>query len=544
MSGTAVGLVMDRESGTAPKFADLHLSAEVLCAIEALGYEEPTPIQAQTIPLLLEGRDVLAQAPTGTGKTAAFALPIIERVDPQWRAVQALVLAPTRELAVQVAEAMDGLGRTRGLAVLPVYGGQAYDRQLRGLRTGAQVVVGTPGRVMDHIRRGTLDLSTVRAVVLDEADEMLDMGFVEDIEFILDQVPQERQIALFSATVPRRIEALAKQYQRDPERITIGEEARTAPQTRQFFVGTPQRAKVEALTSILDLKSPASAIVFCRTKRDVDELAETLHTRGYTVAAIHGDVNQAQRERLMRAFREGRAELLVATDVAARGLDIPDVTHIFNYDMPDDADAYIHRIGRTGRMGREGEAITFVTPRQTRQLRFIEKQIGRKLKPLRIPTRADIAAYRLEAFRTSLCEAIEAGAGQPYALLVAELAKEHDPLAIAAAATQLASEASGGGRDEPAGTESPSDGRPIEDGVARLYLDAGRRQGIRPQDVVGSFTAEAEIPGSVIGTIDLFNDFAFVEVEPMAGRMVLDRASTLLLRGREVHVTPARPRRG
>jgi ATP-dependent RNA helicase DeaD len=541
-------------------FADLHLSAEVLSAIDALGYEEPTPIQAQTIPLLLEGRDVLAQAQTGTGKTAAFALPIIERVDKQPRQVQALVLAPTRELAVQVAEAMHGLGRTRGLAVLPVYGGQAYDRQLRGLREGVHVVVGTPGRIMDHIRRGTLDLSHVRSVVLDEADEMLDMGFVEDIEFILDHVPTERQIALFSATVPRRIEVLAKQYQRNPERVTIAQETRTAPQTRQFQVGTPQHGKIDALTRILDLESPSSAIVFCRTKRAVDEVAGTLEARGYTAVAVHGDVNQAQRERLMRAFREGRAELLIATDVAARGLDIPDVTHIFNYDIPDDAEAYIHRIGRTGRMGREGEAITFVTPREVRQLRFIEKAIRMKLKPLRLPTPEDIAARRREAFRASLQEVLEAGTGQRYALLVDELAEEHDPLAVAAAAIHLAFEASGVRRDEtdsapPASERQSSNGRqasnerqssngqPVEEGMTRLYLDAGRRQGVRPQDVVGSFTNEAEIPGSAIGSIDLYDDFGFVEVEPNAARRVLDRAGAVSLRGHTVHVTPARPRR-
>jgi ATP-dependent RNA helicase DeaD len=519
-------------------FEDLGLSREVLRAIDALGYEEPTPIQALTIPLLLQGRDVLAQAQTGTGKTAAFAIPIVERVEPRRREVQALVLAPTRELAVQVAEAMHGFGNTQGISVLPIYGGQAYDRQLRGLRAGAHVVVGTPGRIMDHMRRGTLDLATVRMVVLDEADEMLDMGFVEDIEFILEQVPAERQIALFSATLPRRIETLARRYQRDPERVTIAHETRTAPQTRQFYLETPQRGKLEALTRILDLESPSSAIVFCRTKREVDELAGTLAARGYTTSAIHGDVNQAQRERLLRAFREGRAELLIATDVAARGLDIPDVTHVFNYDIPEDADAYVHRVGRTGRMGRKGEAITFVTPRETRMLRFIEKQIHKKLKPLRLPTPADIAARRREAFVQSLRERIAAGAGETYALVVEELAGEHDPLEIAAAALHLAFESAGPRRDGAAEV----DGGPAADGMTRLYVDAGRRQGVRPQDIVGAFTGEADIAGSAIGAIDLFDDFAFVDVEPPSARKVLDRAADLVLRGKEVRVTPARPR--
>ncbi|MDA1010941.1 MAG: DEAD/DEAH box helicase, partial [Chloroflexi bacterium] len=370
----------------ATTFLDLQLDADVLRAIDALGFEEATPIQAQTIPLLLAGHDVLAQAQTGTGKTAAFALPLVQRVDTSRREVQALVLEPTRELAVQVAQAVHDLGSTRKVAVLPVYGGQAYDRQLRGLRAGAHVVVGTPGRVMDHIRRGTLDLSTVRTVVLDEADEMLDMGFVEDIEFILGQVPEERQVALFSATVPRRVESLIKRYLREPKRVTIAQDTATAPQTRQMYVVVQQRDKLEALTRILDLESPSSAIVFCRTKREVDDLAANLDGRGYTSVAIHGDISQAQRERLLLAFREGRSELLIATEVAARGLDIPDVTHVFNFDIPDDADAYVHRIGRTGRMGRKGDAVTFVTPREIRQLQYIERAIRKNLREIRIPT--------------------------------------------------------------------------------------------------------------------------------------------------------------
>ncbi len=524
----------------APTFAELHLSPDVLLAIDALGFEEPTPIQSRTIPLLLEGRDVLAQAQTGTGKTAAYALPIVERTNMATRVVQALVLAPTRELAIQVAEAMHELGRTRKVAVLPVYGGQAYDRQLKGLRSGVHVVVGTPGRIMDHIRRGTLDLSTVRSVVLVEADEMLDMGFVEDIEFILDQVPAERQIALFSATIPRRIEMLARRYLRDPQRVTIEQETQTAPQTRQMYVEVQYRAKVEALTRILDLESPSSAIVFCRTKREVDDVAGTLQARGYTAVAVHGDINQGQRERLLRQFREGRAELLIATEVAARGLDIPDVTHVFNYDIPDDADAYVHRVGRTGRMGRQGDAITFVTPREMRQLRFIEKQIRKKLKPMYVPTSADIAARRTETFRESLRAAIESGAGAAYAGLVADLATEHDALTVAAAAMHLAMEASG---LRPLGTpeaaEMPGTGRAGEEGMTRLHVNTGRKHGLRPQDVVGMFTSEASIPGAAIGTIDLFDDYALVEVERRAARKVLDIAGQLVLRGRDIRVTLA-----
>lgn len=523
----------------APTFLELQLDADVLRAIDSLGFEEATPIQAQTIPLLLAGHDVLAQAQTGTGKTAAFALPLVQQVDTSRREVQALVLAPTRELAVQVAQAIHDLGSTRNVAVLPVYGGQAYDRQLRGLRAGVHVVVGTPGRVMDHIRRGTLDLSTVRTVVLDEADEMLDMGFVEDIEFILNQVPEERQVALFSATVPRRVESLIRRYLREPKRVTIAQDTATAPQTRQMYVVVQQRDKLEALTRILDLESPSSAIVFCRTKREVDELAATLDGRGYTSVAIHGDIAQAQRERLLLAFREGRSELLIATEVAARGLDIPDVTHVFNFDIPDDADAYVHRVGRTGRMGRKGDAVTFVTPREMRQLQYIERAIRKNLREIRIPTPSDISTRHRETLLASLVATVESGVARPYAPLVKQLADEHDPLELAAAAIYLAN-GGASGRHEEITAIAPPDLPDGEGGMTHLYMDMGRQHGVRPKDVVDAFTTEAGIPAQAIGAIDMFGDFTLVEVERRAAVQVLDRAAVLVFRGREVHVTPAR----
>jgi ATP-dependent RNA helicase DeaD len=352
--------------------------------------------------------------------------------------VQALVLTPTRELALQVAEACYALGRYRGVSVLPIYGGQDYQHQLRGLRAGVQLVVGTPGRVLDHIRRGTLKLEGIRIVVLDEADEMLDMGFSEDIASILDKTPRERQTALFSATVPARIQSLARRYMRDAQLAAISHEARTVPQTRQVYYETSQNAKPDALTRILDFQAPHSAVVFCRTRREASDLASTLRARGYDADAIHGDMTQSQRERVLRAFRDGRVSLLVATDVAARGLDIPDVSHVINYDIPDDTDAYVHRIGRTGRMGRKGEAITLVTPRETRLLRVIEREIHKKLSPLRLPTPEDIAARRREEFLASLRETLRSEVGQPYALLVEELSDEFDPMEIAAGALHLA----------------------------------------------------------------------------------------------------------
>ena len=418
-------------------FSELGLSPEVLAAVTELGYEEPSPIQAQAIPPFLKGSDLIAQAQTGTGKTAAFAIPILEQIDTEQRAVQAIVVLPTRELAVQVAEAVHTLGRTRGIQVLPVYGGQAMDHQLRSLRAGVHVVVGTPGRVMDHVRRGTLKLDSVRTVVLDEADEMLDMGFLEDIEFILDQIPEERQIGLFSATMPARIETLARRYLRDPERITIAQETRTAPQTQQFYYETPYRAKLDALSLILDFESPQSAMVFCRTRREVDDLSSALQARGYTTAAIHGDVSQGQREQQLRSFRDGNVDLLVATDVAARGLDIPDVSLVINYDIPDDADAYVHRVGRTGRMGKKGHAVTLVTPREIRLLRFIENQIKKKIKVMRLPTPSDIQMRRREKFTEALTDTIKSGVGDVFKDLMDGLAQEHDPLAVARAAMYL-----------------------------------------------------------------------------------------------------------
>jgi ATP-dependent RNA helicase DeaD len=509
-------------------FHDLNLKTEILKAIDALGFEEPTPIQKQTIPLLTSGADIVAQAPTGTGKTAAFAIPIMEMIDPAQRVVQALVLAPTRELALQVADSAHALGRYCGVNVLPIYGGQAYDHQLRGLRAGAQLVVGTPGRVMDHIRRDTLHLDTVRMVVLDEADEMLDMGFKEDIEFILDRTPKERQMALFSATMPARIAALAKRYMRDPQFIVPAHETRTVPQTHQVYYEIPGRTKRDALTRILDLQSPHSAIIFCRTRRDADELSAALQARGYEADAIHGDMSQAQRERVLKAFRENRVSLLVATDVAARGLDIPDVTHVINYDIPDDSDAYVHRIGRTGRMGRKGEAITLVTAREMRLLHTIEKDIRKKLKPMRLPTPEDVAARRREAFVESLRESIRGGAGERYGLVVEELADEFTSMEIAAGAIALAFEA-GPGPGRP--VLVPSDGRPTESGMTRMVLDAGRKRGVGPGDIIKALAMASGIVGSDVGNIDVQEDLAFIEIKDAAAGAVLEHAPVLKLRG-------------
>ncbi|HEX6608301.1 MAG TPA: DEAD/DEAH box helicase [Chloroflexia bacterium] len=530
----------------ATSFADLQLSPGLLETVAELGYEEPTPIQEQTIRLLIEGRDVIAQAQTGTGKTAAFAIPIVECVDPDDRHVQALVMAPTRELAVQVAEATHRLGRSKGLSVLPVYGGQPIHRQLHVLARGVQVVIGTPGRLLDHLRRGTLDLAHVKYVILDEADEMLDMGFIEDIESILDNVPENRQTALFSATIPPRIAALAQQYLRDPVRITIAPTELTIPAIEQYYVEVTPRNKLDSLTRILDHDEPESAIIFARTKRDVDELGEALQSRGFAAETLHGDLNQTQRDRVMNRFRGNQVELLVATDVAARGLDISGVTHVFNYAIPEDAEAYVHRIGRTGRAGKTGKAITFVQPNEIRLLRIIQRIIGQKINPLRLPTLADVEARRREALKATLRERITQGNLTPYLDLVTELAEEFDLAEIAAAAANMAS---AGDRPltEVVEVSNSSDG--VEPGMARLFLNVGRQAGVRPGDIVGAIANEAGIPGRAIGAIDIYDTTAFVEVPAADRERVMRALSHTTIKGQRVQVAvaqgelPARPPR-
>ena len=440
-------------------FSSLGLDASLVATLTELGYEEPTPIQRETIPLLLEGRDVLGQAATGTGKTAAFALPLLQRVAPGFAqrgdgeeaSVCALVLVPTRELAMQVAEAMHRYGRGLGVRTLAVYGGQAIQQQLRALRRGVDIVVATPGRALDHLRRGTLDLSTVQVVVLDEADEMLDMGFADDLEAILSELPAQRQTALFSATMASRVGQIAERHLREPARVTIARE-RTAPgevpRVRQTAYVVQRRHKAAALARVLDMESPSSAIVFCRTRTEVDELTETLGGRGWRAEALHGGLSQEQRDRVMRRFRDGAVELLVATDVAARGLDIEHLSHVVNYDVPAAPDAYVHRIGRTGRAGREGVAVTLAEPRELRQLRNIEHLTKQKIPVEPVPTIVDLRARKLELTAAGIREALIAGEINRYRIVVESLSEEFELMDIAAAAVKLAHEAQGGPADD------------------------------------------------------------------------------------------------
>ena len=516
-------------------FETLGLSADTLQTIQRAGFETPTPVQAQAIPALLAGKDLVGQAQTGTGKTAAFALPMVDRLDPQRSEPQALILCPTRELAVQVSEAIYTLGRSRGFRVLPVYGGQPIDRQVRALRSGVHIVVGTPGRLLDHLRRGTLDTGAIRMVVLDEADEMLAMGFVEDVETILDELPEERQTALFSATMPGPIARLSEKYLKDPLRVAIKAAPHTVPQIRQSYYEVSPQQKVDALSRILDMETPGPTIIFCRTKGGVDELAEHLRGRGHVADSLHGDMSQTERDRVMRRFRQGQVELLVATDVAARGLDIETVTHVINYDLPWDAEVYTHRIGRTGRAGREGDAITLVTPRERRQFQMIQRGVGSKITPVRLPTPSDIAARRREVFKQSIVRALEAGEFDEFLVTVEELTDTHEPAEIAAAALKLL----WGDQKSQVGAEpvdGASDGVRPEPGMARLFITVGRQEGLRPTDLVGAIANETNLPGRAIGAIDIMDHCAFVEVPLASADKVIKALSRTTLRGRRVRV--------
>ncbi|MDX2065779.1 MAG: DEAD/DEAH box helicase [Fimbriimonadaceae bacterium] len=522
-----------------PTFAELGLKEEIVRAIRDMGYESPTPIQARAIPVLLRGGDLIGQAQTGTGKTAAFALPIIERVIPELREIQALILAPTRELAVQVAGGIWDLAKHTGIRVVPVYGGQPIDRQFRALSQGAHVIVGTPGRVMDHLRRGSIKPDYISMAVLDEADEMMALGFTEDMDAILGQLPEHRQLAFFSATMPPKVADLTKKYLRDPQRVSIEAKRRTVDNTQQTYYEVPRGKKLDALARVLDMESPGPTIVFCRTRQETNDLCDHLRLRGYGAESLHGDMNQNERDRVMRRFRDGQFDLLVATDVAARGLDIETVTHVINYDIPFDVEAYIHRIGRTGRAGRTGTAITLIEGKQRRQLEVIERVTGAKIKPARIPTAADIAARRREAFKESLREAIDEGGFDAHLAIVDDLADEFDASVIAAAALNLlwqAQHAKAKIEEEPvADYEQP------ELGMARIFVGLGRQDNLRPGDLVAAIANEAGLSGKAIGVIDVLDRTSYVEVPQDRADQVVAALRQTKLRGRKAKVQLARP---
>ncbi len=573
-------------------FVALGLEDSIVATLSALGYEEPTPIQREAIPVLLEGRDVLGQAATGTGKTAAFALPLVQQLaairagegERVRASARALVLVPTRELAMQVAEAVHKYGRQQGISVVPIYGGQSMEQQLRTLKRGVDIVVATPGRAHDHVRRRTLRLDDVRFVVLDEADVLIDMGFADDLTALLDATPEERQTALFSATLPPRIAELAEKYLRNPERIRIAREAVAAgemPKVRQVAYVVPRAHKLAALGRVLDVESPTAALVFCRTRHEVDELTESLNGRGYRAEALHGGMSQEQRDRVMKKFRGGSAELLIATDVAARGLDIPQLSHVVNYDVPSAPEAYVHRIGRTGRAGREGVAVTLVEPREHRLLRNIEHITKQKIDVETVPSVADLRARRLELTRASLHEVLTDGDLDHFRVAVESLSNEFDVMDIAAAAVKLAHQATSPAgeeeqeipvfapppkRDKPAKRDARTGGtpraerperaergarpapaggkgakRPVKRGsrdseTTRIFIGAGRKLKVRPADLVGAIMGEVGLESGSVGAIEISDRFSLVEVPARDAERVIDALSRTTIRGKSVTV--------
>jgi len=566
-------------------FIDLGLSKELAQVLTGLGYEEPTPIQSQAIPPLLAGSDLLGQAATGTGKTGAFALPLLQRVlVTQRKSAQpaVLVLVPTRELAIQVAEAFHSYGAKLGAVVLPIYGGAEFGRQAQALKRGVHVVVATPGRALDHIRRGTLNLSALATVVLDEADEMLDMGFAEDIELILEATPVNRQTALFSATLPPRIAAIADKHLRNPARVLIAREKTekgALPRVRQTAYIVQRAHKVAALGRVLDLESPALALVFARTRTEVDELAEKLRGRGYQVEALHGGLSQDQRDRVMKRVRSGNVDLLVATDVAARGLDVEHLSHVVNFNVPASPESYVHRIGRTGRAGREGVAITLAEPREHRLLRNIEQLTKQRIDVATVPTPMDVRARRLDMTRGALRAALEEGELDSYRVVTDSLASEFDALDVAAAAVKLAHQtlqaeaahdeehipsidprareprsAAVSGKKEFRERRAPAEGSHAAAGskrkapgraptMVRVYVGAGRSTGLRPADLVGAIANEAGVSAREIGAIEIEERFSLVEVSDTIAEDAIRALRATSLRGQRVTVRRDQPKR-
>jgi len=516
------------------KFTDLGIDGRVLAALKDVGYEKPSPIQAATIPLLLEGRDVVGLAQTGTGKTAAFAIPALSRMaelhdtNGPSRKTQALVLAPTRELALQVAEAFTSYAKhMEDFTVLPVYGGSAYGPQLAGLRRGAQVVVGTPGRVIDHLEKGSLDLSELQYLVLDEADEMLRMGFAEDVEKIFQETPDDRQVALFSATMPGQIRRMSKQYLNNPEEISVKSKTTTGANIRQRYVQVMGPHKLDAMTRILEVEDFDGVIVFVRTKMATEDLADKLKARGFQAAAINGDIAQAQRERTVEALRDGRIDILVATDVAARGLDVERISHVVNFDIPHDTESYVHRIGRTGRAGRKGDAILFMTPREKYLLRAIERATKQPVEHMHLPTAETVNSLRMSKFADQITETLESEDLNAFRDLIASYEEEHKvPAAEIAAA--LAVMAQGGKpllvEELPAtpefqkrernkdGFNSRGPSRSVTEGNATYRIAVGRRQRVLPGSIVGAIANEGGLSSSQIGGIDIRSDHTLVEL--------------------------------
>ena len=564
------------------KFDELQLDERIIRAITEMGFEEASPIQAQAIPVAMEGRDMIGQAQTGTGKTAAFGLPLLQKVDPKVKKLQAIVLLPTRELAIQVAEEMRRFAKfMHGVKVLPIYGGQDIVKQIRSLKDGTQVIVGTPGRVMDHMRRKTVKVDHVLTVVLDEADEMLNMGFLEDMETILSQLPEERQTLMFSATMPQAIAEIARKFQKDPVTVRVIKKELTVPKVTQYYYEVKPKNKVEVMSRLLDMYAPKLSIVFCNTKRQVDDLVQELQGRGYFAEGLHGDLKQVQRDRVMDSFRNGRTDILVATDVAARGIDVGDVEAVFNYDIPQDDEYYVHRIGRTGRAGREGKAFSLVMGKEVYKLRDIQRYCKTKIIPQAIPSLNDITDIKVEKILDQVQEVLNDTDLTKMVNIIEKKLMEEDytSMDLAAALLKMSMgdesediidsfetarsldelDSFGRGSSRGRGRERSSYGtrrkgatdRAAVDYVlgegdekmARLFINIGKAQRITPGDILGAVAGESGIPGRMVGSIDMYDGYTFVDVPGRYADDVLKAMTHAKIKGKNIHVEKANTNR-
>ena len=556
----------------AVRFDELQLDERIVRAVTDMGFEAASPIQAQAIPVQLEGLDIIGQAQTGTGKTAAFGIPLLQKIDPDSKKLQAIALCPTRELAIQVAEEIRRLAKyMHGIKVLPIYGGQDIVRQIRGLKDGTQIVIGTPGRVMDHMRRKTIRCDHVHTVIMDEADEMLNMGFLEDMETILSQLPEERQTVMFSATMPPAIQEIARKFQKDPVNVKVVKKELTVPKVTQYYYEVKPKTKVEVMCRLLDMYAPKLSVAFCNTKKQVDELVQELQGRGYFAEGLHGDLKQEQRDRVMNSFRNGATEILVATDVAARGIDVDDVEAEFNYDIPQDDEYYVHRIGRTGRAGRDGIAFSFVVGREVYKLRDIQRYCKTRIIPQAIPSLDDITEIKAEKIMdqvketinnvdlTKMIQVIEqklveedyTAMDVAAALLKIAMGEENEDIAESGHLAPSLDELDRYGRDNRSrggrnngrrdGGRGNRGGRDERNGngMARLFINIGKNQNVRPGDILGAIAGESGIPGRMVGSIDMYDKYTFVEVPEENAESVLKAMKNAKIKGKNIRMEVA-----
>ena len=556
----------------AVRFDELQLDERIVRAVTDMGFEAASPIQAQAIPVQLEGLDIIGQAQTGTGKTAAFGIPLLQKIDPDSKKLQAIALCPTRELAIQVAEEIRRLAKyMHGIKILPIYGGQDIVRQIRGLKDGTQIVIGTPGRVMDHMRRKTIRCDHVHTVIMDEADEMLNMGFLEDMETILSQLPEERQTVMFSATMPPAIQEIARKFQKDPVNVKVVKKELTVPKVTQYYYEVKPKTKVEVMCRLLDMYAPKLSVAFCNTKKQVDELVQELQGRGYFAEGLHGDLKQEQRDRVMNSFRNGATEILVATDVAARGIDVDDVEAVFNYDIPQDDEYYVHRIGRTGRAGRDGIAFSFVVGREVYKLRDIQRYCKTRIIPQAIPSLDDITEIKAEKIMdqvketinnvdlTKMIQVIEqklveedyTAMDVAAALLKIAMGEENEDIAESGHLAPSLDELDRYGRDNRGrggrnngrrdGGRGNRGGRDERNGngMARLFINIGKNQNVRPGDILGAIAGESGIPGRMVGSIDMYDKYTFVEVPEENAESVLKAMKNAKIKGKNIRMEVA-----